>query len=660
MKPTPINAESSVTVCAAALAALTASAGLMPPEMGIGWKNGWVDEWKDNVPGLLVEDKTEEAPGNLLKVVRRWEWTGKVPIEKVTLSVRYRVEGAPSALKPFIPGILLYGNPSNKGRRDWRVPVFAGEEGEFAIFEEHRLPMPFALIESVNGRDSRSLSANGEFVAIHTLPSPVRGAVLEDQWWSLGVETAKGGVDIVMLSGPVGYNRRHSVVKELTPGCMPYDEAYITLQPGQIVEKTFWIQTGMATKEAFGVERAVEASLSLFRPFDETRFAPMERIVRAKRDYAVSRWMEYGDGVCGFPILPKEMNPKGTITVGWCGCAATCGYAFPVLDMDAADWEKAQRSLDFICDAFGETVRGNGMFATRYDVGSGKKSGGDPVSCGQGLYSILKAIRFAEGKGAGRLDAAKWRKFAQKVSDAVTHDILRPDWTPPASTGPGFLIAPLVLASELFGNADCLAAARKLADSFERKYFTCEATYWGGSCDARCEDKEGAFAAFQGYVALLRHALKTGDGDVERRYARLARHAMSVMLSFTVVWDISMPPGRLADHAFKSTGWTVVSPQNQHLDVFGVLSTPDVWWMGEYLKDERLKHLAAVMYRSCYQMTDAAGSIGEQIQHTNYGLHGRPTPGRYRGGYNEKWKVFWMTAHFLNVAAEFREMGAEL
>ena len=82
--------------------------------------------------------------------------------------------------------------------------------------------------------------------------------------------------------------------------------------------------------------------------------------------------------------------------------------------------------------------------------------------------------------------------------------------------------------------------------------------------------------------------------------------------------------------------------------------------MGEYLKDERFKHLAAVMYRSCYQMTDASGSIGEQIQHTNYGLHGRPTPGRYRGGYNEQWKVFWMTAHFLNAAAEFKEMGADL
>ena len=54
----------------------------------------------------------------------------------MTLSVRYRMKGDPAALKPFIPGVLVYGNPSNKGRNDGRVPTYFGEKGEFAIFEE--------------------------------------------------------------------------------------------------------------------------------------------------------------------------------------------------------------------------------------------------------------------------------------------------------------------------------------------------------------------------------------------------------------------------------------------------------------------------------------------------------------------------------------------
>lgn len=32
---------------------------------------------------------------------------------------------------------------------------------------------------------------------------------------------------------------------------------------------------------------------------------------------------------------------------------------------------------------------------------------------------------------------------------------------------------------------------------------------------------------------------------------------MNMMLTYTMVWDVTYPPGSLGDHAFKSTGWTV-------------------------------------------------------------------------------------------------------
>ena len=294
-------------------------------------------------------------------------------------------------------------------------------------------------------------------------------------------------------------------------------------------------------------------------------------------------------------------------------------------------------------------------------MNTGRTWPGDPVSCGQGLYSIVKAIRFAEKKSGGRLNATKWRAFAVKAADAMAREILRDDWKVPASNGPGFELAPLVEASELFGRRDFLVAAQKMAAAFERRYFGYDHVYWGGTLDASCEDKEGAYAAFQGYEALLRHAVNARDVVAEKKYARLARHAMNMMLSYTMVWDATYPPGRLSDHAFKSTGWTVVSAQNQHLDAFGVLTTPEIWRMGEYLGDERLKRLAKVMYRSCFQLTDATGSQGEQIQQTNFAQQGDMSDVRkLRGGYAERWTVFWLTAHFLNAAAQFKEMGVEL
>ena len=395
----------------------------------------------------------------------------------------------------------------------------------------------------------------------------------------------------------------------------------------------------------------------------------------------MTRWIDEG-GVSGFDKYDCEANiadasvrgrKRREIVLGWCGCAATCGYALPVLDLDRGDWVKAQKSLDFISDTFGATIRpADGLFCVRYDVYAGKTSGGDPVSCGQALNCIVKAIRFAE-KSGGRLNPAKWRAFAERALDAIASAILKPDWQEPNSTNAGFLVAPLVAGAEIFGKEGHLAAAKKLAAVFERKYFGYEGVYWGGTLDARCEDKEGAYAAFQGYAALLRNAIsgrarcprRAVNGQdascpsaEEKKYARLAQHAMNLMLTYTMVWDATYPPGRLSDHAFKSTGWTVVSAQNQHLDAFGVLTAPEIWRMGEYLKDDRLKKLAAVMYRSCFQLTDASGSLGEQIQHTNFGQRGDMSDVyRLRGGYAERWTVFWLTAHFLNAAAEFKEMG---
>ena len=629
-----------------------ALAALLPAETGIGWANGWVREWRADVPGLAVADSRRTVAPGLERVVRRWTWNGDAPLEEVTLSVRFRVDGNPRALKPYMPGILMYGNPSNAGRTDGRVPVFAGEEGEFAIFEEHRLPMPFALLEDVE---------TDRFAAVHVLPSPVRGAARDDLWWSLGVETAPDGrgTDIVALSGPIGYNRRRSVAKANQGRALAYDRAYTTLRPGDVVEKTFWIETGAATGEAFGMERAVRTSMDIFRPYCADRFAAFGEIVRSKRDFAVSRWIEGpAPGACGFSKYDLRAERRWVV-LGWCGCAATCGYALPVLNLDAGDWEMAQRSLDFVCDAFYDTVSPTGgLFCVSFDMNTGRKFGGDPISCGQGLYSILKAIRFAESGGRGRLDPSKWRAFALRAADAIARDILSDGWREPKSTGPGFLVAPLVMAAETFGRDDFLAAAERMAGVFERLYFGRERTYWGGTLDAKCEDKEGAYAAFQGYEALLRHAVAAKDAARERRYARLARHAMYAMLSYTMVWDATYPPGRLSDNAFKSTGWTVVSAQNQHLDAFGVLTTPETWRMGEYMGDERLKRLAAVMFRTCYQLTSADGSLGEQIQQTNFAQRGEMDDvSRLRGGYAEKWTVFWLTAHFLNAAAQFAEMA---
>ncbi len=83
--------------------------------------------------------------------------------------------------------------------------------------------------------------------------------------------------------------------------------------------------------------------------------------------------------------------------------------------------------------------------------------------------------------------------------------------------------------------------------------------------------------------------------------------------------------------------------------------------MGELLGRDDLKRLAAVMFRSCGQLIDPFGSQGEQIQQTNFGQAGDLSDVfRMRGGYSERWTVFWMTAQFLNAAAQFERLGVDL
>ena len=89
-----------------------------------------------------------------------------------------------------------------------------------------------------------------------------------------------------------------------------------------------------------------------------------------------------------------------------------------------------------------------------------------------------------------------------------------------------------------------------------------------------------------------------------------------------------------------------------------VVMAPSVYRMGVLLKDEDLKKLAVIMFRSCGQLIDPYGSQGEQIQHTNYAQQGTLSDvSKFRGGYSENWNVFWITAHFLNAAAQFKELG---
>ena len=635
---------------------------VMAPEEGLwsvaaGWQDDWMCDWRHADPQkvevvgdwtvlsgkmsfaggqLILRDSYRQIRTGLVQCVRRYEWTGTETLRHVTLSVRWNMPG--ERMMPCLPGILYYGNSNGAKVNPEIIPVYEGRDGEFAIFEEHRYPMPFAMLEN---------AAEGNAAAIHSVPSPVRGAVLTDQWWSMGVVAKDGSSEFVLYSGPIGYNGRHSVAKALQKKPMRYADTWLDLEPGRIIEKTFYIETYPIEGEGTGFQTPVYTSMDLHRPYDADRFPSFDEIVRGKYVFAKNRWIDLGNGAVGFNMYDSSLRKE--LVMGWCGQADSPGYSLQVLAKrlnDSQISDMVQNSLDFLTTY--EVNPETGLFPVRFD-GKGY-SQGDPVSCGQAMYNFAKAIETARKNK--KFDTSKWETFLKKACDAASIRILSENWNP-RSTAEGFYIAPLAISSKLFRNKTYREAAEKAAQLYADRHLAMNGCYWGGTLDATCEDKEGSWAAFQGFLEMY-------ERFRDEKYLNWAKHAMDVCLSYVVVWDIPLPAGRMADYNFKTTGWTVVSAQNQHIDVYGVLFAPEVYKMGRYLHDDRLCSLAKVMYRSCYQLTDAYGSQGEQLQQTNFAQRGDMSDVyRLRGGYAERWTVFWITAHFLNAAARFEEMGVE-
>jgi hypothetical protein len=579
--------------------------------------------------------------GSYVRVIRRYTWTGDAATLKNTLSVRWMV----NEQKPQIimPSVLYNGNPSGERSQHGLVPIYHGNKGEELIVEEHRFPMPFISCEwQHNGWISGA--------ALHSLPSPVPYANKVDQWWSLGVVAHEGKTEMVLLSGPCAMNGIRSVVKANQTYTYPYNEAWVNVPPGGVIEKTFFLQVYPVNETGSGFSKALSASLDIFKPGLTAHYPTIKEIITDKYRLAQTRWIssEQAQGYSYFH--PEHMRKE--IVFGWCGQAALPAYALPVLDRYLKDpeiMEKAQTSLDFLS---GSPFDDRG-FIVRYDLENDQWTRTDLLSQGQGMENVANAIR--NGRKDDRLDTHKWEEFLKKASNFHAERILKDDWMP-HSTNEAFFISPLLKASELINEERYAHAALKATEHYGQRHLDMQEPYWGGTLDARAEDKEGAWAAFQAFLAAYEYS-------GEEKYLRWAHHACDLMLTYTVVWDIPMPPGRMTDHNFRTSGWTSVSVQNHHLDVYGVLTAPAIYRLGQILNDQRYKDLAILMYRSCGQIIDPFGSQGEQIQQTNYLQRGRGkvhSLEHVRGGYFEDWTVFWITAHFLNAAAQFEEMGVSL
>ena len=609
-----------------------------------GWMHAKIASVEE-APGGFVLRGTVQLPGgtcecrdscewrdDALFITRRWHYTGTSAVPHATLSVRWQQPGCFGGI--LLPGILYYGNPS--GEASGAVPLLPKKTGSRGFYEEHRFPMPFASTEQGHTMG-----------ALHTLPSPVPSGERPDLWWSLGAEYLDNATELACYSGYVSSNGVDGAVKAGQRKWAQMPNSCMTLLPDMVVEKRFAIQVASGVRHGSGFCPAVNYAIRFWQP---TRIASIDglELLRKKYTYALTRYHRK-DGAAGSLFHPVGFPQPVEIVYGWCGRSETFGYAAPIIGSlcNDADWEaRATESMDFLCKS---PVDENG-FCVRYDVEKTSWSGKDPVSQGQALETFTSALLDRQRHNLPIKQT--WLDFARKNAEVFVARILKDEWRP-VNTAEATLGAPIANAYLLFGDERMKRAALKIADYYMARHQDMREPYWGGTLDARCEDKEGAVSAMFAFYAAWS---LTGD----RKYLDAAAHATQVFLTYLQVWDIPMPPSRLADNHFQSRAWTAVSVQNMHLDVFGVFVVPLLWKIGRDMNRPDWQRLVVPMFINCGQMTDIYGSQGEQIQHTNYAQRPPFEPlESLRGGYAETWMVFWMTAAFLNAGAQLTRLGVD-
>ncbi len=202
----------------------------------------------------------------------------------------------------------------------------------------------------------------------------------------------------------------------------------------------------------------------------------------------------------------------------------------------------------------------------------------------------------------------------------------------------------LVMGYKFFKDKSLLKAA-KLSVEYLEKNIISKSDYFSSTLDANCEDKEAAISA----VTATYYLAMVSKGMVRQHYVDLCRQAAYFALSWYYLWDVPFAQGQmLGDLGFKSRGWSNVSVENNHIDVFVFELHHIVKWLAEETGEKRFSAMADVIHTSLCQLLPTPqrlcgigvpGFNPEVVQHTHwdYGKNGK-------GFYNDIFAPGWTIA----------------
>ncbi len=445
-------------------------------------------------------------------------------------------------------------------------------------------------------------------------------------------------------------------VRKLT--LAPSVQAFAKLEPGEVKTVTWRIHEQRAASYGQFIRQTWEYS------FDRMAPKPIKPLFTA--DQMKSQLVKYFRAafidkyplkfISGHGLRIDTCEPVGIMQLGFCGRPLLNGFN----SIEFGEQHGQQDLVDngnaifdsFLANGFTKA----GFFYDEVYFHNGFPRDEDVIHSirqqSEGIYATLLYLKYEKEHGRKHKE---WEQkirtlldnfltllkedghYARKFHDNGTDVDASGGSTPSATSA-------LVMGYKYFGDKRYLAAAKRTVAYLEENIIS-KSDYFSSTLDANCEDKEAAIAA----VTATYYLAMVTKGNERQHYIDLCRQAAYFALSWYYLWDVPFAQGQmLGDLGFRSRGWSNVSVENNHVDVFVFELAHIVKWLGETLQESRFMQMYDLIYSSLNQLMPVPerlcgigieGFNPEVVQHTtwDYGKNGK-------GYYNDIFAPGWTAA----------------
>ena len=355
----------------------------------------------------------------------------------------------------------------------------------------------------------------------------------------------------------------------------------------------------------------------------------------------------------GITLETENCNPYTEVQLGFCGRVLLNAFNEIEYGKTHHQTDLFNMGQDIIKSWLENGFTAQGWFIdwVNYSEGMPKEFVHSIRQQSEGIYAILHYLNYEKKHGRQH---PEWEKrtrhllnnlialqksdghFARKYNDAG-EDIDASGGSTPSAT------STLVMGYKYFKDKKYLLAAKRTIDYVEKNIIS-KSDYFSSTLDANCEDKEAAIAAVTStyYLAMVT------TGKERQHYIDLCKQAAYFALSWYYTWDVPFAQGQmLGDLGFKSRGWSNVSVENNHIDVF-VFELPHIIkWLSSVTEEKRFEKMYDVIYSSLNQLLPTKerlcgigkpGFYPEVVQHTTWD-YGRNGKGFYNNLFAPGWTI---------------------